>query len=147
MLEILGHLLYIIWMHRLTGSLLSLYSIRALFLVLYISFVLVRIASSRHFFWRSKVCVWWRNESLLFTAYKSRCLGQKKLIIRFSGHFWQKQMRQAGIFFFFFFFYSWNRQGNFFFYYTNPLKGLVSWNAFYSNITIKILNFWTPRHS
>ena len=50
-------------------------------------------------------------------------LGQKKLIIRFSGHFWQKQMRQAGIFFFFLLM---KQARELFFYYTNPLKGLVS---------------------
>ena len=51
-------------------------------------------------------------------------LGQKKLIIRFSGHFWQRQMRQAGIFFFFFLLMKQAR--GLFFYYTNPLKGLIS---------------------
>ena len=49
---------------------------------------------------------------------------KKKLISRFSGHFWQKQMRQAGFFFFCFFTHE-TGEGTFF-YYTNPLKGLVS---------------------
>ena len=39
----------------------------------------------------------------MILEHKFNKLGQKKLIIRFSGHFWQKQMRQAGIFFFVFF--------------------------------------------
>ena len=42
-----------------------------------------------------------------------------KKIIRFSGHFWQKQMRQAGIFFFFFFLLM-KQARELFFYYTNP---------------------------
>ena len=40
----------------------------------------------------------------------------KKKGIRFSGHFLQKQMRQAG-FFFFFFISPQNKWGNFFFFY------------------------------
>ena len=114
----------------------------AMFSVVYFWFSL-----EKHIFW---VLIWIALTSQCnsdgypqHNAFIKKYYGQKKLIIRFSGHFWQKQMRQAGIFFF----YSWNRRGNFFFYYTNRLKGLVSWNAFYSNITIKILNFWTPRHS
>ena len=53
---------------------------------------------------------------------------KKKLIIRFSGHFWQKQMRQAGIFFFFFFLLMEQARELFFFFFLlhEPLKGLVS---------------------
>ena len=64
------------------------------------------------------------TNTIKYTKIKKK-IRPKKLIIRFSGHFWQKQMRQAGIFFFFFFFTHETGEGTFFLLH-EPLKGLVS---------------------
>ena len=50
---------------------------------------------------------------LLWASYLT--LGQKKIYNCFSGHFWKKQMRQAG-FFFFFFFHQKTDEATFFFF-------------------------------